>query len=165
MSNITTGLPTLNSTYSISVSNLPSMSSNSTFVNQYIAYVDDDVNLNNNIVTNTIYAPISNEHSGFTGTHGPYFLSGPSGPTGPTTLVNYNLFGYSNGYSGGYLDIYSDYQYQSNIIFRNPGPYCNDTIIKNIKHIGLRNIPINSTDIITYEDINEGDTNFYIESL
>jgi hypothetical protein len=35
--------------------------------------------------------------------------------------------------------------------------YCNDTIIKNIKHIGLRNIPINSTDIITYEDINEGD--------
>jgi hypothetical protein len=153
MSNITSGFPTLNTTYFISESSLPSTSSNSTFVNEYIAYVDDDVHVNYNITTNTInapinapiYAPILNEHPGFTGTHGPYILSGLSGYSG------YNNFYYSS----------SELQANSNFLHTVPkyiyGPYCNDTIIKNIKHVGSRNIPINSTDIITYEEINEGD--------
>ena len=145
MSNITSGFPTLNSTYYVSESNLPSMSSNSTYVNEYIAYVDDEVNVNYTVTTNTtntIYAPIYNEHTGFTGTHGPYLLSGYSG--------------YNNFY---YLSL--GLQPNSNFLHTVPknitGPYCNDTIIKNIKHVGSRNIPINSTDIITYEEINEGD--------
>jgi len=153
---------TINSTYSISESNVPSMSSNLTFVNEYIAYVDDDVN----ITTNTIYAPIHNPPPGFTGTHGPYILSGLSGSNGPSAYVNYNI---TTGYSGyqpyiipGNIGLGTDlflsnnmghylaYDYKS-------GPYCNDTIIKNIKHIGSKNIPVNSMDIITYEEINDGD--------
>lgn len=149
MSNITSAFPTLNSTYSIFESNLSSTSSNSTFVNEYIAYIDDDVHVNYNITTNTtnttIYAPILNEHAGFTGTHGPYLLSGLSGYSG------YNNFYYSS------LGLQANSNFLHTVPKNITGPYCNDTIIKNIKHVGSRNIPINSTDIITYEEINEGD--------
>jgi hypothetical protein len=154
MSNITTGFPTLNTTYYVNESNLPSMSTNSTFVNEYIAYVDDDININYTITPNTIYAPIYNQHTGFTGTHGPYIQSGPSGYN---LLLNYNIntyFGNSGTFPSFMVLGATGHNFLNNNI---NGPYCNDTIIKNIKHVGSRNVSINSTDIITYEEINDGD--------
>jgi hypothetical protein len=152
MSNITSGLPTLNSTSQL---NLPSMESNSTFVNEYIAYIDDDVPGNYNITSNTtntsiyapIYAPIYNEHAGFTGTHGPYLLNYNEHPG----YSGYNNINYlSSGLQGNSNFLHTVHNYIT-------GPYCNNTIIKNIKHVGSRNIPKNSTDIITFEEINNED--------
>ena len=96
----------------------------------------------------TIYNPII-PTPGFTGTHGTYILSGLSGPSGsigPSTFLPI-----TTGYTGNIE--YSFGSTGTNI----PGPICNDTIIKNIPHVGYKTIPKNSTDIITFEDINDGD--------
>ena len=155
MSNITT-YPTINDTYSIINSSLPSTSSNSTITN-----------------INSIYSTNYTITNGYTGTHGPYIISGPSGYNMITnynttygvsnlgytgyvlSMNNYNLI---NGYTGDNNLFYNTYTSSSiyNDIYTR-GPICYDTIIKNIQHIGSKLIPKNSYDIITYEEIGEGD--------